>query len=465
MTGATADLDRDDLGRPTAALGWSDLLSVSAYWLAITTLMGALSVIIIPRFVEAVVGPSSEPLAAPAGALLTIPGVLIAIVVQPTIGAISDHTRTRLGRRKPYILVGTLLDMVFLSLAAWAFMAGSYWAFMGAVVLLQFSSNLAQGPYQGYVPDLVPTSQVGVASGLLGAAQMAGQLGGPALATLFLVVLHFPLGIFVTVGAIELATMLVTVLRVPDRPGPPTELSLVERARSAWGTDILAERDFVWLLVSRLFVLIGLTTLLPFGVFYIQNALGMGPDEAATAVNPLLGVLLVVALLTSVPGGRISTRIGRKPVIFGAVACGAVSAAGMAVAPSYPLLLVAIIPLGVCLGVFLAVDWALMTDIIPKAESGRYMGISNVVTAGSGLLANASGALLAAGVIVATGSANLGYRSIMGLMIIEFALGAWALAHVHEPDSRRNRGPDAGQTPELDPASPEPEATVSLAVG
>ena len=48
MTGATADLDRDDLGRPTAALGWSDLLSVSAYWLAITTLMGALSVIIIP---------------------------------------------------------------------------------------------------------------------------------------------------------------------------------------------------------------------------------------------------------------------------------------------------------------------------------------------------------------------------------------------------------------------------------
>ena len=72
-------------------------------------------------------------------------------------------------------------------------------------------------------------------------------------------------------------------------------------------------------------------------------------------------------------------------------------------------------------------------DIIPKAESGRYMGISNVVTAGSGLLANASGALLAAGVILATGSANLGYRSIMLLMIVEFALGAWALSHVREP--------------------------------
>ncbi len=425
--------DRDELGRPTARLSWPDLLSVSAYWLAITTLMGALSVIIIPRFVEAVVGPSSEPLAAPAGALLTIPGVLIAILVQPTVGAISDHTRTRIGRRKPYILAGTLLDMVFLAFAAWAFLAGSYWLFMAAVVLLQFSSNFAQGPYQGYVPDLVPTRQVGVASGLLGAAQMAGQLGGPALATLFLVVLDFPIGIFVAVALIELTTMLITVLRVPDRSGPATELSLTQRARAAWGTDILGERDFVWLLVSRLFVLIGLTTLLPFGVFYIQNALGMGADAAATAVNPLLGILLLAALTTSVPGGRVSTRIGRKPVIFAAVASGALSAALMAIVPSYGLLLVAIVPLGVCLGVFLAVDWALMTDIIPKAESGRYMGISNVVTAGSGLLANASGALLAAGVIVVTGSANLGYRSIMLLMIVEFAIGAWALTHVHEP--------------------------------
>jgi MFS family permease len=283
------------------------------------------------------------------------------------------------------------------------------------------------------VPDLVPTSQVGVASGLLGAAQMAGQLGGPALATLFLVILDTPLGIFATLAVIELATMLITVLHGPDRPGPPTERSLLQRGMSAWGTDILAERDFLWLLVSRLFVLIGLTTLLPFGVFYLQNALGLPPDDAATAVNPLLGMLLLVALLTSVPGGRMSGRIGRKPVIFTAVAAGAISAALMAVVPSYALLLVAIVPLGLCLGVFLSVDWALMTDIIPKAESGRYMGISNVVTAGSGLIANATGALLAAGVILMTHDANLGYRSIMVLMVLEFALGAWALTHVREP--------------------------------
>jgi len=433
----TAADDRDEFGRPKAPLPVGQLLAVSAYWLAITTLMGALSVVIIPEFVKAVVGPPTEPLAPLAEAALTIPGVFIAIAVQPTIGAISDHTRSRIGRRKPYILTGTLLDMAFLSFAAWMFMSGSFLGFMAAVMALQFSSNFAQGPYQGYVPDLVPTRQVGVASGLLGAAQMAGQLGGPALAILFLVTLDFPAGIFLTIAAVELVTMLITVVFVPDRPAPPTRLSLIERARSAWGTDILAERDFIWLLISRLFVLVALGTLAPFGIFYLDAALGMEADEAAQSVTPILGVLIVAALSSAVPGGRISSRIGRKPVIYAAIAFGLLAAALFAIAPAYWVVLVASVPLGICLGVFLAVDWALMTDIIPKAESGRYMGISNVVTAGSGLIAIGTGAAVAAAVIFVTDNASLGYRAMMVVMLAEFVVGAWALMHVHEPGRDR----------------------------
>ena len=73
------------------------------------------------------------------------------------------------------------MDIVFLTFAAWAFWNEAYWAFVGAVILLQFSSNFA-GPYQGYIPDLVPGRQVGVASGMLGAANIAGNLLGPGLA-------------------------------------------------------------------------------------------------------------------------------------------------------------------------------------------------------------------------------------------------------------------------------------------
>ena len=307
----TAADDRDQFGRPKAELHFGQLLAVTAYWLAITVLWGAFTFSVIPRLVESdgVLGSSSHPLAGLAIGLITTAGVLIAIVVQPTMGAISDHTRSRLGRRKPYILAGTLLDILFLSFAAWAFWNEAYWAFVGSVILLQFSSNFAQGPYQGYIPDLVPGRQVGVASGMLGAANIAGNLLGPGLAILFVAVLPtvlgYPaitLGLFVVIGAIELITMLITVIFVPDRPAPPTTLTLKERALSAWGTDLLAQRDYIWLLVSRLFVLTALVSLQAFAVFFLENAHGMAPDEAQTAQFPLILTVAVAALLSAGPG-------------------------------------------------------------------------------------------------------------------------------------------------------------------
>ena len=438
----TADADRDQFGRPKAALSTGRLLAVTAYWLAITVLWGAFTFSVIPRLVESpgVLGSSTHPLAGLAIGLITTAGVLIAIVVQPTMGSVSDHTRSRLGRRKPYILAGTLLDMVFLTFAAWAFWSQSYWAFVAAVALLQFSSNFAQGPYQGYIPDLVPSRQVGIASGLLGAANIAGNLLGPGLAILFVAVLPgalgFPeitLGLFAAIGAVELVTMLITVVFVPDRPAPETTKPLRERALGAWGTDLLAQKDYIWLLISRLFVLTALVSLQAFAVFFLENAHGMGPDEAQTAQFPIIVTVAVAALLSAVPGGWISSRIGRKPVLYVAIALGVAGAVVIATGPAYWMVVAAAVPVGVCSGVFLGVDWALMTDIIPKAESGRYMGISNIAVAGAGPIASTVGGIV---VFLASSAAlgpGLAYRAIFVLMAVELVLGALALRRVQEP--------------------------------
>ena len=106
-------------------------------------------------------------------------GSLVALIVQPVAAALSDYTRSRLGRRRPWILVGTSLDVIFLILLA---NSHTFLALAVLIVLLQFSSNLAQGPFQGYVPDLVPESQVGLASGLVGTMQVSGQLVGAVIA-------------------------------------------------------------------------------------------------------------------------------------------------------------------------------------------------------------------------------------------------------------------------------------------
>ena len=107
--------------------------------------------------------------------LVGIGGSIVGIIVQPTVGYISDFTVSRWGRRKPYIVFGSLLDVVFLLGIATATTVLALAAF---VILLSFSTNIARGPFQGYVPDLVAEPQVGLASGLVGMMQIVGNVTG-----------------------------------------------------------------------------------------------------------------------------------------------------------------------------------------------------------------------------------------------------------------------------------------------
>jgi MFS family permease len=159
----------------------------------------------------------------------------------------------------------------------------------------------------------------------------------------------------------------------------------------------------------------------------------MQPDEAQTAQFPIIVTVAVAALLSAVPGGWISSRIGRKPVLYVAIALGVVGAAVIAVGPEYWMVVAAAVPIGICSGVFLGVDWALMTDIIPKAESGRYMGISNIAVAGAGPIASTVGGIMVFAVTSAALGSAMAYRSIFVLMAVELVIGALALRRVREP--------------------------------
>ena len=122
-------------------------------------------------------------------------------------------------------------------------------------------------------------------------------------------------------------------------------------------------------------------------------------------------------------------------MIYTACGVGAAALSIIAVAPSVPLVLVGAGLLGVSTGSFLAVDWALMTDIIPKASSGRFMGISNVATASAGIFATAFGGSL---MDFVGGAERLGTgpRAAMWLAVICYALGAILLRPVREPPRR-----------------------------
>jgi len=430
MSDVTSGTDAST-GRPTAHLPFGHLVRISLYWLGMTAIDGAVGLFIQNRLNF---GGFADPLEiGRVTFLISIPAALISIVIQPTVGSISDYTISRWGRRKPYIVIGTLLDIVFLAGIA---TANNVLALAAFVALLSFSTNIARGPFQGYVPDLVPERQVGMASAMVGLMQVLGNVTGFVLVTVAVLGGRLEAAI-AAVAVIELVTMLAVVIRVGrgQPPKPREGRSWRSVAAETWGTDILQERSYVWMLTSRFFFLMGGAMLVNYILAYLKQSHGLEQDPANEA-NLIVLVLIVIASLVSiVPSARLSDRIGRKPVIYGSCAIGFSGIVIAALAPVVPVAILGATLFGASAGSFLAVDWALMTDIIPKAASGRYMGLSNVATTSSTLFAVATGGLLL-DVVNAVLGLGAGPRAAYLLGAAYYIVAALTLRPVVEPVKR-----------------------------
>ncbi len=416
---------------------------LAAYWFGLSVLWGSVTTIVLPRLVERVVPGAVKTTALSVVAALQ---ALVAILVQPVSGAASDRLVTPWGRRRPLIVVGVTAQLVFLGLLL---AAGAYPAILATILLVELASNVAQGPYQGLLPDLVPVGRRGLASGLLGSAQLAGQVVGVAVAGVLAAGGDLSGAIVFAGGAVALgaaATVLGVDEPAPQAARPPSPGSVVRavlRPRSwaapartvlleVWGRDVLERRDYLWLLASRLAILMATGTLQPFVYFYLEDAIGLGAGASA-AVAPLAALVAFVAVASAVPGGALTARLGRVRTVLVAALCGAVGSVLFAVAPTYAALFAIAVPFGVAVGVFLSADWALLVDLVPADEAGRYLGLSNTVTAGAGVLAVAVGGPVAD--LVNRLSPGAGYRAVFVLAAVEFLVGAWCITRVPEPSS------------------------------
>jgi MFS family permease len=390
-------------------LGHLHFALLSIYWVAVGYLWTSLGGLIIPDLVLQLVGKEHKGVAL--GVLEGI-GSVMAIVWQPVVGAVSDRTQTRWGRRRPFIVVGTVGDILFLVGLA---LSGSYWLVLIFYFLLQTASNTAQGPYQGLMPDVVPESQHGTASGYYGISNAVGLLAGTVGAGFILQ--HFGrIAAILSICVLLIATMLPTVLLIPDRAKPKEEpFQGVRDALTKTFGRPLRFPSFMWLMASRLLILMGLVGIQTF-VFFYFNDVFFGGDRTATikATYTLLGLVIVSSLAVALPAAWASDRIGRRPFIL---VGGLIGAAGllMLVFSNHQLLpqqlvlplaralkvpelaaqatLVGVL-IGIGYGLFYSVDWAFIQDVIPHDEAGLFMGFSNIATAGSGIIARFVGGFL-----------------------------------------------------------------------
>jgi MFS family permease len=405
----TAEAGGKPAGGQTRRLRHLDFALLSIYWIAVGYLWTSLGGLILPDLVLELVGSANKGVALSA---LEGIGTLMAVVWQPVVGAISDRTRTRFGRRHPFIVVGTLGDVLFLIGLA---LSGTYWLVAIFYFLLQAASNTAQGPYQGLMPDVVPAEQRATASGFYGIANGLGLLGGTVVAGYILAHAGRAAAIL-SICVVLMVTMLPTVTLIPDRVAPTQgQFRNVRHAIATTFTEPTRHPTFMWLMGSRLLILMGLVGVQSFVYFYFSDVFFHHDRHATTtATYTLLGIVIVAAFLVTLPAARISDRAGRRPIIL---AGGLLGAAGMLllVFSSYQLLpsellqplaaslhvpvlaaqatLTGIL-IGIGYGLFYSVDWAFIQDVIPPGQAGLFMGFSNIATAGSGIIARLIGGFL-----------------------------------------------------------------------
>jgi MFS family permease len=369
--------------------------------------------------------------------LLTFVGLILAMLVQPIAGAISDRWGFSWGRRRPYILAGTALVIILLPGIG---LANSFITLLIVYCLLQVSSNTAQGPFQAFIPDLVPGKKRGVASGVKGLLELTGGL------ILVRFMFYFIGRYFAGEGdlwlwsslslldVVLLGALLATIFLVKERPwvrlSPPPLLPTLYKS---FKIDVKASPGFVTFLVSRLLIVMAMATLQTFAFYFLIDVVGIAnPTQVTGNLLIVIGVCMVGVVY---PAGWLSDRIGRRPVVIASGLLGALSILLILLIHSYAALMFAGALLAISGGAFFSSNWALATDLVPKGEEARYLGLTNLATAGGAALARLIGIAIDP---LNAYSQGLGYQVMLAACLVYFIAGAVLLFRIKEPANRVN---------------------------
>jgi Na+/melibiose symporter-like transporter len=366
--------------------------------------------------------------------LMTFAGLIIAMLLQPVFGAISDRSGFRMGKRRPFIIVGVLCLLLFLPGIG---LAGSYAVIFAIYCVMQISSNAVQGAHQGFIPDLVPEGKKGQASGIKSFVEM---LGGVILIYIVGKLMdNYAAGggdqwlwfSLLIPGIILLVCMLVTIFTVKEKTGSAkSPFSIKEVICNTFKIDIRMNRRFLWFLASRLFFFAALGIIQQFSLYFLMY-LGV-PDPASAAARFL--ILAVVGMLVVVyPAGRLSDRIGRKPIAITSAFIGAVGILLIILTKDYTMIMVAAGFIGVALGGFSSTNWAMAIDMVSTGEEARYLGIANMATAGAGALARLIGPVID---FFEKQSLGMGYQVMLFTCLFLFVVGGLILTRIREKINR-----------------------------
>ena len=424
-------------------------ININVFWFANNFHWQALLAIVIPSMVVKFLGDADKDINL---AMVVVWGTLAAVVVNPLIGAVSDYATFRMGRRRPFLLFGTLLNVIVLVLFAFS----SYWFSSSALLLtfivlfflLQFSNNLANSPWGAIIADNVPTQQRGLTGGFFGLFSLLGTILGSVVAGI-IVNKHDPLPvyqngivkIFLLIAVVQTVLVLYTAITVKETPLPPerhVRLQVGSFLRKFFFKPTTYP-DLSWVLLARLLVMMGVWGVFYFLQYYFDDVLG-GPGVKTIIFNSsfsgegFLGtlffpVLLVAALPTTIIAGWISDRWGRKIMVYiSGITMTLVCLLFIGWQSQYGALIAGLF-FGIGYGAYTSVDWALAADALPPTDqAGKFLGVWSAM----GILPQVIGITVGAIILqLLRGLPNhFGYTTLFIVTIVYFGLGTLVIKQV-----------------------------------
>ncbi len=385
-------------------------VGLAAYWFSLNFQTAALLTIIIPETLTRLVQTGRTTQLARLAAVAAI----IAMVVPPLIGTVSDRLRARGGTRRPLLAAGTAVNMagLFAVMQADTLDALAFW-----FVVSLIGQSVATSAYQAMMPEVVDRQRWGLASGYMAVASLAGTVAGLATAGL-----EGPESVYWAMMGTAGAGALYTSLTVREPRRMPSERPQVR---------IQDWRRFGWVFAARFMVIFGQTILMTFVLYFFEEVLHVRQAAGGTAL--VAGMALMGAGVSAFWMGRVSDRRNRVSVVALAGLPMAAAAIGFGIFPRPGIIVVLAVLWGLGYGAFLSVDWALALDSIPDlANVARDLGIWGIASNLPAVVAPlVGGALLAA-----YASPAVGYRVLFVVAGASFAAGSATLMTMRRGEAR-----------------------------
>lgn len=341
-------------------------------------------------------------------------GALLSMLAQPFFGGLSDHSHSRLGRRRPQMAIGIAINLFALYQLFAAAAHGSFFQYVVWYFVLIIANNSMGSAYSALVPDLVNEEQRGAVSGWIGFMTVLGTIAAARASSYLMGSARSQEMLWTIVGVVAVFFVL-TFAGVREPPAPEARPFRLREIAASFRFDFRAHPSFGWLCLSRMSILFCFYSVMFFLEYFLRDVVHVDNPERSAGV--LLEIASWGALVSAVMAGFLSDRVGRRAIVYFTGLLMASAAFFFVYNQSWGVIKLAAVVFGFGYGAFTAVDWAMVNDVLPGADSyAKDMGIWTVSTIVPQVVSTVAG-----GWIVDHFNAlapNRGYHVLHGVVVV-----------------------------------------------